>query len=186
MFTFEPPAGYKVVHRDRTADDVCMGRSLKSGLRSTLRFIFNIDDRALLVCWAYYDDSGAEIVEPDLHEADTPDIMTVRPSSWKEPWPHRSRLLRVDLSESGKHHWRWHLYVPEGEDPVLQSGGYSFDYPAYRPRLRVIMSQLRFDREDLKRWLADAQALSLPKDAPPDAAFTLEQLEALIDEGAKD
>ena len=181
MFVFEPPAGYGVVHRDQHSDDMPMvSTSSPDGRHGVLRFIFNISDRAILLCWGYYDDSGTYTVEPGLHDPNGPEL-SVRPQSWEVPWPHRRHLLRVDPREG--HHWRWLLMVPDGNGAIPDGGGYTFTFNAETPYAESVFSApLKFDRHELVQWLAEAQALSLPKDAPAGSAFTLEQLEALIRE----
>jgi hypothetical protein len=56
-----------------------------------------------------------------------------------------------------------------------------------RPRgsIGLHVSALRFDRPRLARILAAAQKLTLPDDAKPEDALTLEQLEALAAEMSK-
>jgi hypothetical protein len=179
MFTFEPPKGCQIVRRDRGRDAAQMAGIAWPERRVILRFIFNISDQAILLCWADRDRTGTDVIEPGLGEPYGLDV-DVRPGSWSKPWPHRRHLLRIDPGK--ERDWRWLLMVPDEENAVVEHEAYAFTFKFEKPHSAIVIAPLRFDRQKLVRWLADAQALTLPKDAPPGSAFTLEQLEDLINQ----
>jgi outer membrane lipoprotein-sorting protein len=188
LFDFSPPLGYKVEHRDVPPDAVGSVMSGSVGQVDTgkqafhaLRFCFNIDNRAALVCWARFNDL-AQPRERDL-EGPVGRRLDLTPTSSLGDRSYGNYFLRVDPGK--EFHWRWSLVVPEGDAPTLGDGQLVFsiiEEDGVLARGTMFGSPLRFDRARLARWIVEAQRLTLPADAGADAVFTLERIEALIDQ----
>ncbi len=184
LLSFDPPAGFTVVQRDRQPDDIggtVMYRSAE--IKVVSRFAFNIDDRAILLCWAYYDKSQSPAAEPDLG-GPAGRRLELTPVSQIPGRTYGNYILREDPAD--EFHWRWSLIVPEqpgaqldGDEPRLaiknkHGGGVKWTIQPLR------MSS----RDRLADIVARTQRLTLPADAPTDAIFTLEQIEAMVAEGS--
>ena len=55
-----------------------------------------------------------------------------------------------------------------------------------RARGTLFGTPLHFEREQLAKWILDAQRLTLQPDAPADTIFTIERIEELIEKFRKD
>ncbi len=182
-FNFTPPGGYAVEHRDITREQFGDETLSGSGVPETgqkaehgLRFCFNINDRAVLVCWANYNDF-ARRRETDL-EGPVGRKLELTPTSSLEDRSYGHYFLRADSGPN--FHWRWSLVVPTGKETTLSDGDLVFSIIdggfCYGT---LIGKPLRLDRGQLAHWVVEAQRLTLPENAPADAIFTLEQLETL-------
>ncbi len=181
LLSFDPPAGYKVVQKDRQPEDIGRdGGVTVDRTRGAIRFAFNINERAILLCWALYDQSQSPAVEEDLQESAGGPLKLV-PVSNLEGRKYGHYMLRAD--PAGKFHWRWSLVVPaaagatlDGDEPRLvfkgKTGGTGV----------MVIQPFRFPRDRLADIVVRTQRLTLPPDAPADAALTLEQIEAKIAE----
>jgi outer membrane lipoprotein-sorting protein len=190
-FDFTPPAGYKVEHRDVTPDEV--GSKMSGAVVNeethqqsfhALRFCFNIDDRAALVCWVRFNDL-AQPRERDL-EGPLGRRLELAPTSSLGDRTYANYFLRVDPGKD--FHWRWSLVVPEGDERTLGDGQLVFtviENDGIRTQGTMLGKPLRFEREALAKWIVDAQRLTLPPDAHEDTVFTLDRIERLIDEFGK-
>lgn len=181
MFDFEPPEGYQVA--DMRGKQEPLGFSSSGGNFDECTGVgppaLNIGDRAVLICWAAYDVSQKPYLETEL---EGPPGRIIPPGKFRvESGLIKYHLVVVRTDAAKDFHWRWSLLVPVdpdqriGEDsPTLRMnavrGGYS----------DMGFTGLRFPRERLERLVVEVQRLTLPPDAPADAAFTLTQLEKLI------
>jgi hypothetical protein len=183
MFDFEPPAGYQVA--DLRGKQEPPGFSSSSGNFDECTGIgppaLNIDDRAVLICWAAYDVSQTPYLEPEI---EGPPGRIIPPGKFRvESGLIKYHLVFVRTDAAKDFHWRWSLLVPVGPDRQIGD-----DSPTLRMNgkgggsMNLGFSGLRFQRERLERLVVEVQRLTLPPDAPPDAAFTLPQIEALIDQ----
>ena len=177
MFSFEAPKGYEIVLTDRQLDDVNLHSVQNEHERGIIRIAFNIDDRAILVCWAYYQREDPSD-EPGLNDQKGKHL-SVYPRSLERRWDYHYRLLRVDRGHH--YHWRWSLIVPK-DAPIEGHGTFVFAFDTMRPKELVAGGLLRFEREELADWLAEFQELTLPEDALRDAEITVESLESMIDQ----
>lgn len=181
LFTFEPPAGYKVIHKDRGPDSVHNGTGGRvNSVEHKFRFEFNINDRAILVCWAWYDTSKTPYFEPDPSNppGQMDDEMTLASSTNDRKY----RLVPLRDDPADKFHWHWSLIVPEDGKPIGKD----------QPRLtlsnkrgtsaHVSSAWRRLSHDTLADFVLKAQRLTLPEGSPADAALTLEQIEAKIAE----
>ncbi len=187
-FDFSPPPGYTVEHRDVTPDSI--GSTMSGSVKNeetgeqafhVLRFCFNIDNRAALICWARFNDLG----KPRERDLDGPlgRRLELAPTSSLGDRDYSNYFLRVDPGRD--FHWRWALVVPEGEHRTLSEGRLVFsivEVDGILTRGTMFGTPLRLDRERLARWIVDAQRLTLPPGAPADAIFTLERIETLIEQ----
>jgi outer membrane lipoprotein-sorting protein len=190
-FDFTPPPGYNVEHRDQTPDEV--GSKMSGAVVNdqthqqsfhALRFCFNIDDRAALICWARFNDLG-QPRERDL-EGPLGRRLELAPTSPLGDRTYANYFLRVDAGKD--FHWRWSLVIPEGDERTLGDGQLVFtviEDDGIRTRGTMFGKPLRFEREALAKWIVDAQRLTLPAGTDVDEVFTLDEIERLIDQFAK-
>jgi hypothetical protein len=151
----------------------------------SLRFCFNIEDRAALICWARFNDLG-EPRERDL-EGPLGRRLELAPTSSLGDRTYANYFLRVDPGQD--FHWRWSLVIPEGEPRTLSEGQLVFtvvETDGIRARGTLFGTPLHFEREQLAKWILDAQRLTLQPDAPADTIFTIERIEELIEKFRKD
>ncbi len=180
LFSFAPPAGYTVVQKDRGPESARNGSGgVVNSVHHDFRFEFNIADRAVLLCWAWYDTSARPGFEPDPGNPPG-QTQTLTLSSNTNDRKYRLVPLRDDPADG--YHWRWSLLVPQDGMPIghdqprltFRSDGGASDH--------VTSAWQRLSRDSLARFVLQAQQLTLPQDAPAAAALTLEQIEAKIRE----
>lgn len=190
LFELAPPSGYRVVHADRTPNEITGGDG--SGVGSddgsnalfNVRFAFNIDDRAALVCWSLFNDDR-QPRETDL-EGPLGRALKLAPISTIDNRQFGNYFLRVDPGVlpyfDEECHWRWSLVVPGRSNPSLGSGLLAFRIPVeeYGFGTTQTFMPLRLDRQRLAEWIEETQRLTLPKDAPAEEIFTLEEIEGLV------
>jgi outer membrane lipoprotein-sorting protein len=184
-FDFTPPAGYSAIHADwasqRLGDQ--NSASFSSGGKEAfcaVRFALNIDDRAALICWAQFNDFDRQEREGDLQGA-LGRRLSLTPSSFSRDRTYGNYFLRVDPGE--RFHWRWSLVVPEGNTRSMGPNPlvFAFNASGTPGTSTLVFVPLVFDRDLLIRMIREAQRQTLPKNAPPGAVFTIEQIEGLID-----
>jgi outer membrane lipoprotein-sorting protein len=188
-FDFTSPVGYTIEHRNETSDKIgsTMSGSLGEPGRQAfhaLRFCFNIDGRAALICWARFNDLGKPR-ERDL-EGPVGRSLEIAPTSSLGDRTYANYFLRIDPGKD--FHWRWSLIVPEGEQHTLGEGQLVFTFveaDGILTRGTLFGTPLRFEREQLAKWILDAQRLTLQPDAPADTIFTIERIEELIEKFRK-
>ena len=174
---FEPPAGYKVVRADRTAEGVLSNGSGTAGeQRIGVLLALDIGGKAVLLGWTHHREVDGVVDEPDLGGP------AGRPETFPFPQadggaPYDGYRLRDD-PWNGKFHARWTLLVPPAGQPL---GDLMLRLDGPNTSVGLHVPPLRFDRERLERILAEAQKLTLgPKAAAaPGALLTLEQLETM-------
>lgn len=182
MFDFEPPEGYRVA--DARGKQEPLGFSSSSGngdeCTGTGPPALNIDDRAVLICWAAYDVSQKPYLETEL---EGPPGRIIEPGKFRaESGLIKYHLVVVRTDTAKDFHWRWSLLVPVDPDQRIGDDSPTLRMNAVRGGYSDMgFSGLRFPRERLERLVVEVQRLTLPPDAPADAAFTLAQLEKLID-----
>jgi outer membrane lipoprotein-sorting protein len=180
MFNFEPPDGYKVIHKDHQEDDIGgVGAVRVKQQTLEIRFAFLVDGRAILVCWALYDESESPPIEDDL-AGPVARPLTLQPKSTMGEDVYGHYFVRAD--KAPRHHWRWSLIVPKRADVNISNDIVSL---TFRNRtggtgsagiLPLVIRQHR-----LAELIVATQRLTLPADSPPEAVMTLEQIEALIE-----
>jgi hypothetical protein len=180
LFTFEPPAGYKVIQKDRGPESVTNGSGgAVNSVRFEFRFEFNISDRAILACWAWYDTAKKPYFEPDPA---CPPGQAQRMTLSGIPNDRKFRLVALRDDPGSEFRWHWSLIVPEDGKPLGQ------DQPSFTFTDRgstsghTASAWQRISRQTLADFVLKAQRITLPPDAPADAALTLEQIEAKIGE----
>ena len=171
--SLEPPAGYAVVHRDRTPQNSVGVGSATSGPESaSVLLALNIDDRAILLCWTHFIREGEEIVETDLDGA-VGRLLPLRVESIDGRHRYQAHHLRADAWDEG-HHARWSLLIPRDRQAGIGDACFIVENP--RMHFRCEFSPLRFEQGRLARVVVEAQKLMLPPNAPPEEIFTLDQL----------
>jgi outer membrane lipoprotein-sorting protein len=187
MFTFQPPEGYRLeegVNRRRSADDPLI-TSVAAGGGRALRlgdlYSFMIDDRAILVCWAFEDTVRGSPTEDEWQKGKNLPSLTLTSSTGTRSCIHR--LLRSDERKS--HTWRWSLVVPSDFKAIDDDQLY---ITAKAPNLQAtsIAQPLRLDRKRLADVIVRAQKFTLPSGSPIDKILTLDQIKAEIDSMEKD
>lgn len=180
MFNFEPPDGYKVIHKDRQEDDIGgVGTVIVKQQTLEVRFAFLVGGRAILVCWALYDKSESPPIEDDL-AGPVGRPLTLQPKSTMGEDVYGHYFVRAD--KAPRHHWRWSLIVPKRANVNISNDVVSL---IFRHRTGGTgfagITPLVIRRDRLAELIVATQRLTLPADSPPEAAMTLEQIEALIE-----
>ena len=178
LFDFTPPDGYDVI-RSNGRESPFQSVSGIGDESSRSGPALNINDRALLIGWAAYDRSRTPDLEEELEGPWGREIAPGKFSVVSGDRKYRHIFLRTDADED--FHWRWTLAVPE--DPKQKIG---FDMPTLRIKCAGgsashTLFGLRFPRERLAKLVVELQQFTLPADAPAGSAFTLDELEALIE-----
>jgi hypothetical protein len=182
MFEFDPPEGFRVIDARGQKQELLFGGSGGNGSErmGIGPASLNIDDRALLVCWAAYDIAQTPPLETEL---EGPAGRIIEPGKYtviSGPNPYHLVVLRADPGND--FHWRWSLLVPV--DPDRRIGD---DAPELRMNAKgggsigMGINGLRFPRQRLENIVVEIQRLTLPPGAPNAAVFTLAQIEELID-----
>jgi hypothetical protein len=180
LFTFEPPAGYKVIQQDRGPESVRNSSGgTAGGVKHDFRFEFNINDRAILVCWAWYDTSKKPYVEPDPNN---PPGQTQRLILDSKADGRKFRLVPLRDDPADEFHWHWSLIVPEDGKPIGQDAPCMIFKSKHGTGTKTTSPWQKLSRQTLADFVLKAQRLTLPEGAPADAALTLEQIEAKIAE----
>lgn len=181
LLSFDPPAGYKVVQHDREPSDIGRDGGVNvNKVKATIRFAFDIDGRAILLCWAHYDGSQSPALEDDL-QGPAGRKLKLTPTSSTEGRKYDHYFLRADAAD--KFHWRWSLVVPTTAGATLDGDEPRLEFKAKPGGTGTMVIQpFRFPRERLADIILRTQRLTLPEGAPADAALTLEQIEARIAE----
>ena len=179
LLSFDPPAGYKVVQHDREPSEIGRdGGVTVDNVKATIRFAFDIDGRAILLCWALYDASESPAVEDDL-QGPPGRQLKLTPTSQIAGRTYGHYFLRTDAAD--KFHWRWSLVVPTTAGATLDGDEPRLEFKAKPGGTGILVAQpFRFPRERLADIILRTQRLTLPADAPADAALTLEQIEAMV------
>ena len=179
LFDFESPPGYAVIEADLDLDKFRRVATSFNDRQAIIGIAFNIDRRAILLCWAYVDRTGEIATEPGLHDEVNRAIMSAGPADLAESWRFDQKLLRVD---SGKdHHWRWSLLVPSEGDAFLGDVFYNFAFDAGEGDLYIVLKPLYFDDGfELADLIEQVQALTLAADPGPHDVITLERIRSLI------
>lgn len=178
MFDFTPPDAYEVIRSNGEESPFQFSSGIGSeSVRSGPAL--NINDRALLTCWAAYDSSQTPALEEEQQGPWGREIPPGKFSIVSGDRKYRHIFLRADAAEG--FHWRWSLVVPRDDEQKI-----GFDTPTLRVKCKrgsasVALFGLRFPRERLGRLIVELQQFTLPDDAPADAAFTLSELEALLE-----
>jgi hypothetical protein len=171
--SLEPPAGYAVVHRDRTPQESLGVGSATSGSESAgVLLALNIDDRAILLCWTHYVRDQGAIVENDLGGAVGRPI-PLRVESIDGKRSYQAHHLRADPWVEGRHA-RWSLLVPQ--DRRAGIGDTCMIVENQQMHFRCEFSPLRFDRNRLGQIIMESQKLMLSRDTAPAEVFNLDQL----------
>jgi len=179
MFSFEPPAGFEVIHEDRGPESDGVSWSRINSIRLCVRFRYNIGDRGMLICWACYDPSKTPPVECDpQNPPGQPMQLTIGTIGSDSGRKFRMVPLRSDPAKD--FHWNWSLLLPADGKPIghdqpsltiTNKGGSTGSWAGAWEHL---------SRQTLADFVVKAQRLTLPPDAPADAVLTLEQIEAKV------
>lgn len=183
LISFDPPAGYEVTRQDRGPAAAGLYGSTNVGGEDNhiFRFSYNISDRAVLICWGWYNTATTPAFEPD--PANPPGqpmrlILTGTASDRK----YRLVTLRTDPGPGPEFHWRWSLLIPEDGKPIgLDQPSLTFK-SKHGTGQHTMSTWKKISRDTLADFVVRSQRLTLPADAPADAALTLEQIEAKIAE----
>jgi outer membrane lipoprotein-sorting protein len=181
MFSFEPPAGFEVIHEDRGPESDGVSWARVNSIRLCVRFRYNIDDRGMFICWASYDPSTTPSVECDPQNPPGQPMQLIIGTINNSGRRFRMVPLRSDPAKD--FHWNWSLLVPDDGKPI------GHDQPSLTIRNKVgsttgfwAGASQDVSRQTLADFVVRAQRLTLPADAPADAALTLEQIEAKVAE----
>ena len=134
---------------------------------------FNIDQKAILLCWAHYDESELAIVEPGLEDP-SDRVVRVEPNPPVPSWRYEHHLLRSD--RTGRYRLRWSLIRPTGDDVNIVERAFAF---YFKSKLKITLTPLTFDRVELAEFLAELQEITRPDILTYDPV-TLGEVEALI------
>ena len=179
MFKFEPPQGFKIIRRDRTPEGMRMaGVVAGAGPGGILRIAFDIDDRAILLCWDMVSEKGRQDSGP---KGDDPnglgfDMVPMRPNA---TWPFDYHQLRIDRTE--QHDWRWALLIPKSPQDTVSAQPFGFTFRVDK-RTRLGMNMLKLPPQRLAEMIDQVQALTLAPNADPQDTISLERLRRIIDE----
>ncbi len=178
LFSFDPPAGYEVVYHDRQPDEISGGGGTGQAgeAHCAIRFMFNLNDRGILVCWAFWDTSESPYLEPDL-DGPTGRQLSFPELSSADRRCYTHHLLRVD--EGPEFHWRWSLIVPTDAMPV-GNDVLKLTFRSEYGRNSFALTPLRCGPDRLGDIVVEAQELTLPEDAPAGAVMSLQELKVLI------
>ena len=183
-FGFQPPDDYEVDRRDREPEAVNSFGGVSSRSKEDVvyesRFVFNLNDRGVLVCWAKYDISTTPPTEV-VH-----DLRVGEPIGRPYPSSSGTRQYRNYLlaaNDGQDHRWYWSLLLPTDA-----AGDIAADPPAHQGASekihvysRAALRPTTLPRGALAEIVTEAQRLTLPADAPTDAILTLQQIEAWMD-----
>ena len=178
LFTFEPPAGYAVKYHDRQPDEIRGGGgSARAGdAHCAIRFMFNLNDRGILVCWAFWNTSESSYLEPNL-DGPTGRQLSFPELSSTDGRRYTHHFLRAD--EGAEFHWRWSLIVPTDAMPI-SNDVLKLTFRSEYGMNSFALTPLRCHPDRLGDLVMETQKLTLPEDAPADAPMSLEELELLI------
>ncbi len=170
-----PPPGYQIIHRDRDPRDYRAASGLHMGLRGVLRFVFNVDNRAILVCWTYYhvDRPG----EADL--GTQPSLAVTRQQDSSADWTDGPQRIRDDFDDGVP--WYWSILIPKDEDALIGTGFYLFALHLGEYRTGFGIRPLRFAPDELDELVELCQRRTLGPGAAADSEFTLDDVGAMID-----
>ena len=178
LFSFEPPAGYEVAYHDRQPDEISGGGgSGQAGdAHCAIRFMFNLNDRGILVCWAFWNTSESPYLEPDL-DGPAGKHLNFPELSSADGRRYTHHFLRVD--EGAEFHWRWSLIVPTDAMPI-GNDVVKLTFRSEYGSNSFALTPLRCRPDRLGDLVMETQKLTLPEDAPVDAVLSLQELELLI------
>jgi hypothetical protein len=171
---FDPPEGYQITHSPQSqTDSLVPVTSGSSGNASVgLWHGFNIDDRAVLLCW-YFEPLSAST------DGDAKEPMTFLLAG-ADPCKH----VDVATAEGSGHVWKWSLVFPKKRGDRI--GGDSLTAVHFVTRtgrmLRMEDMPLRLSEGRLNAILVEIQRLSKTTVAGSPRPFTLETLRAKIAE----
>lgn len=178
LFSFKAPDGYKVINKDRLADDIGhVGFGQAGAAHQCVRFAFDIGNQAILACWAMYNEDKGQVVEDDLDGPAGRQLKTT-PASTAPGRTYGNYLVRVD--PAGKYHWRWSLVIPQGKDTKLDGDEPRQTVYDGRSSTTTTIQPRHMTRERLADIVVRAQEVTLPADTPAEAVFTLERLEEMV------
>jgi len=163
------PPGFNIKQDDSPARDIGLMTFIETGdERFELRLALLIDHGAVLVCWAYQDNSEKQ---------DAPNEMVFTPTGAGRPFAHH-RLRRTSINNRD---WNWSLFVPGGHDASHYENHETYllhvglrNGPQTKP-----VHPLKFDKERLADVILQAQSSAKPRPTPNEPN-TLEELRAII------
>jgi hypothetical protein len=180
LFTFEPPTGYEVIHQDRGPESVAHGSMGTQGdSEQRIRFRYNIGDRAILLCWAWFDTVTKPRFEPDPAN---PPGQQQRLTLTSSTNGRKYRLVPVRTDPADGFHWRWSLVIPDDGKPIGADMLFLTFKSKHGTGRYTLDAWQKLSRRTLADFVLKAQRITLGPDAPAEAALTLEQIEAKIDE----
>ncbi len=151
LHAIEPPRDYAVAEQPRDPEAVHLAVARWQGHEAIVRYAFNIDDRAVLICWAYAEAAGTADPEAFL----TPHRqMTLIPEGVAD-WTSDHRVMRV--VPAGDRQWVWSLVVSE-DTAAVDRGLFTAIFGQGEKPLRIHLRPLRFDPNELSDLLHEAQS----------------------------
>ena len=177
LFTFRAPDDYKVV-KILASPGVNELFNLGSAAVPThqLRglFAFNIEDRAVLLCWSY-----TNSVSPPLSGQELAKLLpSVILGSGVQSRRCNHQLLRGDPGKGEI--FGWSLAAPEDGKAIGEEGADLVMTIPKMGQMTVSTYPLRFSRERLATVIAHAQQVTAPRDLPGDDVISLDRLQKLL------
>ncbi|MGE5612120.1 MAG: hypothetical protein ACM359_22930, partial [Bacillota bacterium] len=182
VLSFKVPQGYAVQQTDRSVTDCRVNEVEASGdsngRKKTLgwRFAFNINDRAILLCWKHFEESKPE-ADPQ-GPVGRKQAIGVRSISGGQEYDLYDIQVRLDRND---HPWRWSLALPRNRGVLPDGGEIRLVSEGQPPTLSVDVLPLRFDRTRMAQIIAESQRCNLEPSSPSQKVVTLEQIESMID-----
>ena len=177
LFTFRAPDGYQV-DKAPARRSVSELYSLGSGATGTHRlsglFAFNIEDRAVLLCWSYENGASPALTEEAL-ENHLP-RMTITAGAGNRACSQR--FLRSDQGKGET--WRWSLVVPEDRKPITEDVLDLVMKIPQKGQMTVSAHPLRFPRERLAEIIQRAQQVTAPEALSKEGVISLDRIENVL------
>jgi hypothetical protein len=180
LLAFDPPAGYEVAREDRGPDSAGMHSSTHCGDdHHYFRFEYNINDQAVLICWGWNNTATTPAVEPDPANPPGQDSRLTLTGAAGD---RKFRLVTLRTDPGKEFQWRWSLLIPEDGQPIGKNPPCLIFKSKHGTGTHATSPWQKLSRQTLADFVVRSQRLTLPPDAPAEAALTLEQIEAKIAE----